>query len=172
MDPMSVNVTAFGCVRTGGGDGQPELGEGPVAVLVRYSVDDSDSDAFVGAMAEVGRLRRRDGAMQWQLYRDIDSPGEYVELFTVATWAEHLRQIERPTASDLESWTGVRPLYRDAHVQHFVAASAWRAARKRTRQGPPGTPPDASSIQAAASLARGPELARSMPPHGWAQLFC
>ena len=134
VDPMTVNMGAFGFVRTGGGSSEPEFNSGPVGVLVTYTVDDADSEAFVRAMAEVGRRRRRDGAMQWRLYRDIDAPGRYMEWFTVATWAEHLRQVERPTASDLGSWASVRPLYRDTHVQHFVAA----AAVSTTRNVPPG----------------------------------
>jgi MFS family permease len=129
LDPMAVNMGAFGFVRAGGGSGEPEFNDGPVGVLVTYTVDDADSETFVGAMAEVGRQRRRDGAMQWRLYRDIDSPGQYIEWFTVATWAEHLRQVERPTASDLGSWTSIQALYRSTRVQHFVAANARLTAR-------------------------------------------
>jgi hypothetical protein len=130
LDPMPVNMGAFGFVRTGGGGGDPEFNDGPVGVLVSYTVDEAESEAFVGAMAEVGRQRRRDGAMQWRLYRDLDVPGQFIEWFTVATWAEHLRQVERPTASDLGSWASLRPMYRDTHVQHFVAAHGRPTTRK------------------------------------------
>ena len=129
VDPIAVNMGAFGFVRTGGGGSDPEFNDGPVGVLVTYTVDDADAEAFVEAMADVGRQRRRDGAMQWRLYRDIDAPGRYIEWFTVATWVEHLRQVDRPTASDLGSWASVRPLYRSTHVQHFVAANARPTAR-------------------------------------------
>jgi MFS family permease len=121
LDPTPVNMSAFGFVRAPGVEAQPGLEDGPVAVLVTYSVEDAQSERFVQAMTDVGRQRRRDGAMQWRLYRDVDAPGRYVEWFTVATWAEHRRQVERSTATDLQSWTSVRPLYCETRVQHFIA---------------------------------------------------
>jgi len=47
--------------------------------------------------------RRRTGATAWTLYQDAGDGSVYVELFTVPTWGEHLRQHhERLTGYDRE----------------------------------------------------------------------
>lgn len=51
-------------------------------------------------MRKYERVRRRDGASQWGLYRDLERPDVYLETFIVVSWAEHLRQHERLTQSD------------------------------------------------------------------------
>ena len=48
------------------------------------------------------RVRRRDGAYQWGIYRDIEVATRFVEIFLVHSWAEHLRQHERQTKADSE----------------------------------------------------------------------
>lgn len=57
--------------------------------------------AFLAAMQQLRRSRRRTGAMSWELYRDGDRPVRFVELFRVPSWQEHLRQhAGRLTAAD------------------------------------------------------------------------
>ncbi|HET6469815.1 MAG TPA: MFS transporter [Geminicoccaceae bacterium] len=74
--------------------------EGPVLVTVEYRVAPADARAFVAAMDEVGHLRRRNGAVRWQLYQDVTEPERWVETYTLATWLEHLREHRRTTAFD------------------------------------------------------------------------
>jgi transmembrane secretion effector len=78
----------------------PDLEEGPVLVTAEYRVQPSDAGEFVLAMRELCRVRLRDGAMRWGLFRDPSEPGRYLESFVVESWAEHLRQIERATVAD------------------------------------------------------------------------
>jgi MFS family permease len=75
--------------------------EGPVLVLVDYRVRPGDAPAFNRAMDEVGHLRRRDGAVRWQLYQDTIDPEHWLEAFVVGSWLDHLRQTQRLTAADL-----------------------------------------------------------------------
>jgi hypothetical protein len=35
--------------------------------------------------------------MRWALYSDVDNPTRQVEVFTVPSWAEQLRQADRET---------------------------------------------------------------------------
>ena len=51
-------------------------------------------------MHDLGRIRRRDGAIRWGLFSDTSNPSRYVETFVVESWAEHLRQHERVTVAD------------------------------------------------------------------------
>jgi len=54
-------------------------------------------------MALLRRSRLRTGATDWALYQDGANPRQYIELFGVASWDEHLRQHrERQTGTDLE----------------------------------------------------------------------
>jgi Transmembrane secretion effector len=68
---------------------------GPVLVTVEYDVAAERVSEFVEAMHRFGRIRRRDGASRWGIFRDLETPGRFVETFIVASWAEHLRQHDR-----------------------------------------------------------------------------
>jgi predicted MFS family arabinose efflux permease len=78
----------------------PELEQGPVLVTVEYRVEAAHADAFLRAMRTYERVRRRDGASRWGLYRDLERADAYLETFIVVSWAEHLRQHERLTRGD------------------------------------------------------------------------
>jgi MFS family permease len=80
----------------------PEPDHGPVLVTVEYRVDPKNSRAFAEAMREVGRARKRDGAIQWGLFRDTTDPWRQLETFVVDSWTDHLRQHERETVADRE----------------------------------------------------------------------
>ena len=77
-----------------------EPDRGPVLVTVEYQVRPEEAAEFARAMADVRRIRLRDGAMEWGLFADAALPGRYTELFLVKSWLEHLRQHERATVAD------------------------------------------------------------------------
>ena len=83
-----------------------ELGEehlvGPILVTLEYTVIEDQDSKFLSAMRHYGRVRRRDGAYQWGIYRDIEVAHRFVEVFLVHSWAEHLRQHVRQTKADRE----------------------------------------------------------------------
>jgi MFS family permease len=79
-----------------------ELLGGPVLVTIEYSVVAELEAKFMKAMRQYARVRRRDGAYQWGIYRDIEAANRFVEIFLVDSWAEHLRQHERQTKADRE----------------------------------------------------------------------
>lgn len=79
----------------------PELEVGPVVVLVEYTVVPEREDVFLQAMERLRRSRLRTGATQWDVLRDGERPRRFVEIFSVPSWDEHLRQHEgRLTATD------------------------------------------------------------------------
>ena len=52
-------------------------------------------------MASLRQSRLRTGATDWALYQDSQNPRLFIELFSVASWDEHLRQHrERQTGTD------------------------------------------------------------------------
>src|SRR5262249_14139140 len=106
---------------------QERLDDGPVLVTVEYRVDPARADEFLGAMQHLGRVRRRDGAQLWGVFRDAADPARFVETVTTDSWIEHLRQHQRITVSDRV----LRDVARSFHVgdeppvvTHLIGASA------------------------------------------------
>jgi hypothetical protein len=105
-----------------------------VLVTVSYRVAASNLDAFIEAMADVERTRRRGGAYDWGLYRDASSTEVYVEAYSVDSWAEHLRQHERVTGDDLTAASRARKLTIDgaeADIRHFISVTNQRPSDDR-----------------------------------------
>jgi hypothetical protein len=80
-------------------DADPE--DGPVVVRTVYTVKPENEEDFLRAMARVRLSRLRTGATRWGLFRDGQAPQQFVELFTVPSWDEHLKQhSDRLTGTD------------------------------------------------------------------------
>ncbi|MDE1827111.1 MAG: MFS transporter [Thaumarchaeota archaeon] len=75
--------------------------EGSVLVEMEYLIDPARSQEFESAMSDVRSMMLRDGAINWELYHDVENPSRYVMMFTSESWTEHLRQHERITKSDM-----------------------------------------------------------------------
>ncbi len=90
---------------------EPSLEQGPVLVQVEYRIDPERVRGFRLAMRDLRRIRRRDGAIRWSLFRDPAEPGRFIESFVVESWAEHLRQHARATESDREIAERVRSFH-------------------------------------------------------------
>jgi MFS family permease len=82
----------------------PEPEAGPVLVTVEFTVAPERQTAFLEAMAQLRGSRLRTGATRWELYRDGQRPNRFVEMFSVPSWEEHLRQHHggRLTGTDKE----------------------------------------------------------------------
>ncbi|MEO5951889.1 MAG: MFS transporter, partial [Chloroflexia bacterium] len=114
----------------------PALEEGPVLVTVEYRVGAENVARFIEAMQSVGRMRKRTGAYEWELYSDPTQTDRYVETFLARTWAEHLRQHTRPTITDQQVQEralefvvpGTEPV-----ISHYIATHSVRAGRVRGR---------------------------------------
>jgi len=103
-------------------DAQPE--QGPILVQVEYRIDPQRGEDFLRAMSEMRRIRQRDGAIRWGLFRDSADPQRYVESFVFESWAEHLRQHERVTVEDREVEERVQSFHLGPQppiVTHFIA---------------------------------------------------
>lgn len=98
---------------------------GPVIVMVRYPVDaGADMAEARRAVRAMASTRLRDGATGWRLYEDADEPGVLVEVFTVSSWEEHLRQHARGTVADRLAFNRAKAACGggDPEVIHLVAA--------------------------------------------------
>lgn len=80
---------------------EPNPEDGPVLVQVTFRIDPARADEFVRAAHELGRVRRRDGAVRWSLFRDPFDPARYLETYVVESWLDRQRQLERFTVADI-----------------------------------------------------------------------
>ena len=95
---------------------------GPVLVTVEYEVAPQEAADFLRAVRQYRRIRRRDGAQRWGIFRDIENAHRYVETFIVGSWAEHLRQHERFTRADRETEERVlRYVKSEPKVHHLIS---------------------------------------------------
>ena len=58
------------------------------------------------------RIRRRDGARQWALLRDLEQPDLWVESYHVPTWIDYVRHNMRRTKADADNVEQLRALHR------------------------------------------------------------
>jgi MFS family permease len=102
--------------------------DGPVRVLIEYNVPQSNSRAFSRLLHAHEQTRRRGGAVQWDLYRDVSKATRWLETFVVDSWGEHERQHSRTTADDRRSSSRIAALLEPGTIpaiRHFVASDAW-----------------------------------------------
>lgn len=85
--------------------------DGPIVVTILYQVAPENFRAFVAAMDDLGRIRRRNGAHRWTLHQDVDEPTRWVERFHSLTWLDHLRRQTRHTHADQAVSDRVRSLH-------------------------------------------------------------
>jgi MFS family permease len=79
----------------------PTAGDrGPVAVEIEYRVEPDRQADFIAALRRFSATRRRDGAIRWDVWEDIEESGRVVEFFVVESWLEHERQHARVTHAD------------------------------------------------------------------------
>jgi hypothetical protein len=117
---------------------------GPVLVTVSYRVPADRQAEFTTMMRRVERDRRRSGAEEWGLYRDLADTDLFLETFVVATWAEHLRQHQRRTMNADVMLRQARDFVDgDVQVAHLVSAYAPGPMRPVHRRVEPLTEPPA-----------------------------
>jgi len=124
--------------------GELAMEKGPTFVTVEYRIQPFNAEEFVRAMADMRRVRRRDGAVQWGLFVDATDPGRFLEEFVVESWLEHLRQHERVTVSDRQLQQHIRSLHsapEAPQVIHYISAGRpvrLSDALRPASSGPPG----------------------------------
>lgn len=91
---------------------------GPVVITIEYRIREQDVAAFLAAMADRRRIRRRDGARHWQLLRDLEDPELWVERYDSPTWVEYVRHNQRITQADAEIGARIRALDQGTGRKH------------------------------------------------------
>jgi MFS family permease len=118
---------------------------GPVVITIEYVIREEDQMQFLAAMSERRRIRRRDGALNWRLLRDLSDPQLWVERYETPTWLDYLRLNNRMTRNDAVVPESLRALHRGPDAPRV----------RRMIERPAASP---STVQAA-----GPESASIAP---------
>ena len=85
---------------------------GPVVITIQYEIAEKDIVEFLGAMDERRRIRRRDGANDWKLLRDLAHPDIWIERYSTPTWLDYVRHNSRLTHEDAVIPERIRALHR------------------------------------------------------------
>lgn len=73
---------------------------GPVSIELEYRIAPGDARSFYERMQEVGRIRKRNGAFDWRLRRNLADASQWKESFQFPTWQDYLRQRGRLTVEE------------------------------------------------------------------------
>ena len=73
---------------------------GRVMETVYYRVPPDGKAEFLALMAEVRHVRGRAGALFWQVYEDVAHPEGWLEVWSMESWTDHLREAIRLTDDD------------------------------------------------------------------------
>ncbi len=117
---------------------------GPVVIMVEYIIDEEDVLEFLDAMAERRRIRRRDGARNWTLLRDLADRRVWIERYNTPTWADYVRLNSRMTHEDVTIPERLRKLHRGPDLP----------AVRRMIERQTGSPPIGHTSTGAHELAR------------------
>ena len=85
---------------------------GPVVITIEYVIREEDVLEFLRRMAERRRIRRRDGARNWRVLRDLADPQLWIERYETPTWLDYVRLNSRLTQDDATVPERLRALHR------------------------------------------------------------
>jgi hypothetical protein len=108
---------------------------GPVVITVEYIIDEADIEEFLTRMAERRRTRRRDGARNWRLLRDLADPQLWIERYETPTWLDYIRLNNRATQHDAAVPERLRALHRGSE-----APRVRRRIERQTSSSPTPSP--------------------------------
>jgi hypothetical protein len=110
---------------------------GPVVITIEYVIRQDDQLRFLAAMSERRRIRRRDGARNWRLLRDLSDPELWIERYETPTWLDYTRLNSRITRDDAVIPESLRALHRGADaprvrrmIERPVAAQSAAVVRR------------------------------------------
>jgi MFS family permease len=88
---------------------------GRIMEMAYYRVETPQRVAFLKLMNELHHVRGRAGAVFWQVYEDVAHPEGWVEVWSMESWTEHLREAIRLSDDDKRLLTAVSVFQHDAH---------------------------------------------------------
>ncbi len=91
---------------------EPSPDDGPVLIQISYRIEAANRAAFLRGIHSLENVRRRNGAADWRVFRDLGEEGRFVERFIIESWAEYSRLRTRQTQADRHAIDSVQALQR------------------------------------------------------------
>jgi MFS family permease len=88
---------------------------GRIMEMAYYRVEPLQRVEFLKLMDELHHVRGRAGAVFWQVYEDVAHPEGWVEVWSMESWTEHLRETIRLSEDDRRLLTAVAVFQHEAH---------------------------------------------------------
>lgn len=106
---------------------------GPITVELEYRIAADKARDFYNIMREVQQVRRRNGAYDCTLSRNLSDPEHWSERFTCPTWDDYLRTRNRRTLEDsaltqraLQMHVGIEPIKVQRWLDRPFGSVRWR----------------------------------------------
>ena len=103
--------------------------DGPILLTAEWRIDPAQRDQFVAAMEPARIALRQKGALGWRLVEHVEQPGRMLGSFTMPTWSEYRRLVERTTIPDKDLLDALNA----APGYDFPAIQAFRVIKVPTR---------------------------------------
>jgi MFS family permease len=118
---------------------------GRVMETVHYLVAPDQRPAFMKLMQEARHVRGRAGAVFWQVYEDVAHPEGWLEVWSMESWTDHLREAIRLSEDDKQLLARLsvfqvpteRPQRYIAVDPHNGTAKSGESTRKLALKAPP-----------------------------------
>ncbi|HBK09073.1 MAG TPA: MFS transporter [Acetobacteraceae bacterium] len=88
---------------------------GRIMEMAYYRVEPTQRVEFLKLMNELHSVRGRTGAVFWQVYEDVAHPEGWVEVWSMESWTEHLREAIRLSEDDKRLLAAVAVFQHEAH---------------------------------------------------------
>jgi MFS family permease len=88
---------------------------GRVMEMAYYRVEPLQRIDFLKLMNELHHVRGRAGAVFWQVYEDVAHPENWVEVWSMESWTEHLREAIRLSEDDKRLLAAVSVFQHETH---------------------------------------------------------
>jgi MFS family permease len=88
---------------------------GRIMEMAYYRVEPPQRINFLQLMNELHHVRGRAGAVFWQVYEDVAHPEGWVEVWSMESWTEHLREAIRLSEDDKRLLAAVAVFQHEAH---------------------------------------------------------
>ncbi len=88
---------------------------GRIMEMAYYRVEPPQRIEFLKLMNELHQVRGRAGAVFWQVYEDVAHPEGWVEVWSMESWTEHLREAIRLSEDDKRLLAAVSVFQHEAH---------------------------------------------------------
>jgi len=88
---------------------------GRIMEMAYYRVEPMQRIAFLKLMNELHRVRGRTGAVFWQVYEDVAHPEGWIEVWSMESWTDHLREAVRLSEDDKRLLANVAEFQHEVH---------------------------------------------------------